>query len=201
VIRAGAGIFHQRLAFNIIEAQRRADGTRQYEIVIDNPSYPDPFQSGTIRNSTQSVWVTDPNFKTPYTLAFMLSYERTFLNNLFFSATYDRSHEVHRARLRNLNAPMDITAATPQSCKPGQSKETCVRPFPDRGNILNLESSGGEVGNTLRLNVRQRFSIFNVSANYTLNSTWLDSNMAGAFGNANVIAGLGQDGMNSITTT
>ena len=197
VIRAGAGIFHQRLAFNIIEAQRRADGTRQYEIVIDNPSYPDPFQSGTIRNSTQSVWVTDPNFKTPYTLAFMLSYERTFLNNLFFSATYDRSHEVHRARLRNLNAPMDITAATPQSCKLGQSKETCVRPFPDRGNILNLESSGGEVGNTLRLNVRQRFSIFNVSANYTLNSTWLDSNMAGAFGNANVIAGLGQDGMNS----
>ena len=128
---------------NIVEDQRRADGARQYEIVVDNPSYPDPSQSGTIRDNLASVRITDPNFRTPYTTAFMVSYERTFLTNLFFSATYDHSHEVHRARLRNLNAPMEIAAATPQSCKSGQDKETCVRPFPNRGNILNLESTGG----------------------------------------------------------
>ena len=36
---------------NVVETYRRLDGTQQYEIVIDNPSYPDPFQSGPVRNT------------------------------------------------------------------------------------------------------------------------------------------------------
>jgi hypothetical protein len=40
---------------------------------------------------------------------------------------------------------------------------------------MSLESTGGETGHMVRANVRQRFGIFNVTANYTLLATWADS--------------------------
>jgi hypothetical protein len=72
-----------------------------------------------------------------------------------------------------------------------------MRPEPGRGNILNLESTATETANNIRVNYRQRFSIFNVTANYTYADIWLDANLSGSFGQANVIAGLGPDGLNS----
>ena len=197
VLRGGVGIFHQRTLFNIVELMRRNDGTHQYEIIVDSPSFPDAFQGGTIRNTTQTERITDSDFATPYNLVTQASFERTFFTNLFLSLSYDRSREVHRPRLRNLNAPMDITSPTPASCKPGQSKDTCVRPFPNRGNILNLESTANETANIFRINYRQRFSIFNVSASYSYQSIWLEGNLSGSFGQTNIGAGLAQDGLNS----
>src|SRR6185436_13187713 len=99
VIRAGAGVYHLRMLLDIIESMRRLDGTRQYEVVIDNPSYPDPFQGGTVRNTSPSVRVTGPNVVTPYSLVTLVSAERTFFSNLFFSVQFDRIREVHRPRL------------------------------------------------------------------------------------------------------
>lgn len=195
VIRAGAGVFHQRMVFNITESMRRLNGTHQYEIVIDTPSYPDPFQGGTVRNTFPSVRVTGPDVAAPYSIVTLASVERTFLSNLTLSVQYDRVREVRRLRLRNLNAPMDITSPFPASCKPGQTAATCMRPDPTRGNVLSLESTGTEVANNLRVNYRQRFSIFNVSVSYTNSSVWLDTNQAGAFGQINVPGGYGQDGL------
>ena len=96
----------------------------------------------------------------------MISLERTFLTNLFLSATYDYQREYHRLRLRNVNAPLDTAALLPRSCTPLQPRETCVRPDPSRGDIVNLESSSNSLRHTLRLNYRQRFSIFTISASY-----------------------------------
>lgn len=175
VIRGGVGMFHDRYAFGTVENQRRLDGTRQYEIVIDKPTYPDPFQGGTIRDTLRSVRVTDPDLATPYSTVAMVSYERTFLTNLFISVQYDINRSVHRYRNRNLNAPRDITSPTPASCKPGQSADTCVRPFPDQGNILNVESTGNEFSRFLRVNYRQRFSVFTMTASYTHQTTWSDT--------------------------
>jgi outer membrane receptor protein involved in Fe transport len=175
VLRFGGGIFYNRLTMDILAAHRRLDGTRQVEIVVDTPSYPDPFLTGTIRNTRPSVRVTDPTLMAPYLSVGMISFERTFLTNLFMSVTYDYSHEVHRFRSRNLNAPLDITAPYPRSCTPLTSVESCVRPEPDRGNILSLESTGNEIRRNLRFSFRQRFSIFNVTANYTLASVLSDA--------------------------
>lgn len=175
VIRGGAGLFHNRLTFDTVENQRRLDGTRQYEIVIDNPSYPDPFQGGTIRETLRSVRVTDPDLTTPYNTIAMVSFERTFLTNLFVSVQVDVNRSVHRYRNRNLNAPRDITSPVPASCKPGQSADACQRPFPDQGNILSVESTGNETAHFFRFNYRQRFSVFTVTANYTHQTTWSDT--------------------------
>ena len=176
VIRAGAGIFHQRIALDLIEAQERLDGSRQSEIFISNPSYPDPFASvGEVIETRPSTRVLDPDLASPYNFVVMGSFERTFSNNIFVQARYDFNREVHRLRFRNMNAPMDITAPVPASCRPGQSAETCVRPQPDQGNIINLESTGLESRHTFQLNFRQRFSIFNVTANYSLTKVHADA--------------------------
>src|SRR5689334_14344762 len=81
VIRGGGGLFYLGMDMTVFENQRRLDG-RQYEIVIDNPSYPDPFQAGTLRNIPPSLRVFDPRLVSPYVSVAMISLERTFLTNL-----------------------------------------------------------------------------------------------------------------------
>lgn len=153
VIRAGAGIFYPRLPLAAFEAVRRLDGTRQVEIVVDNASYPDPFQSGTLRNTAQAVRVLDPTLRNETRYIANVSFERTFFTNLFFSASWQGEKWRGRHRTRNLNAPL-----------PG----TTVRPDPNKGNVLSLESTDVESRPaTVRLNVRQRFSIFIVTGSYT----------------------------------
>ena len=168
VIRGGAGMFYSRVALRHLATQRRLDGTRQLEIIIDGPSYPDPFQSGRLREQRPSVRVIDPNLRNQHLRTAMISVERTFSGNLWVAAMYDYGRETGRMRLRDLNAPFDTAAPVQRACRPGQSAETCVRPDPSRGQILSLESTGLLKAHTLRLNIRQRFSIFNVSAEYLL---------------------------------
>jgi hypothetical protein len=179
VIRGGGGVFYLRMEMDVLEGQRRLDGARQFEIVIDNPSYPDPFQAGTIRNTPPSIRIMDPRIRTPYVNVAMISVERTFFKNLLVSAAYDYQREYHRIRLHNLNAPFDITASFRQSCKAGQSLDTCVRPDPTRGDLVLLESSANSLRHTLRVNLRQRFSIFNVSASYLMQRAWPETNPGG----------------------
>jgi hypothetical protein len=179
VLRGGGGLYYQRLNIGMIENQRRFDGTRQYEIVIDNPSYPDPFAAGAIRESLPSIRVTDPGLEATKLAVGMVSLERTFFSNLLVTATYDYQREFHRLRTRNLNAPFDATSPTPRSCRDETPAELCVRPDPSRSNVLNLEATGNEVRHNLRLSARQRFSIFNVSADYRMERAMGDQGGAG----------------------
>jgi hypothetical protein len=166
VIRGGAGLFYNGLHISMVENQRRFDGTRQFEIVVDNPSYPDPFASGTIRQTFPSIRVTDPGLQAPELLIAMVSVERTFFSNLLITGSYDHQHEFHRMRVRNLNAPFDATSPILRACQSGQPQEECPRPDPARGNVISLESSGREVRHNFEISARKRFSVFNVSAEY-----------------------------------
>jgi hypothetical protein len=171
VIRGGGGVFFSRLPIDIVEGQRRFDGRRQYEIIIDRPSFPDPFQTGTVRTFVPSLRVTDPALAVPYVSAGRISIERTFLTTLFLSASYEHTHEARRLRFRNLNAPYDSTAPVnpiPRSCTRDQAPGTCVRPDPTKADVINLESTRAALHHMGRLSYRQRFSIFTVSANYLL---------------------------------
>lgn len=168
VIRGGIGLFYIPLDIEQVELQRRFDGARQFEVIIDNASYPDPLESGTVRQRFPSIRVEDPNLRNAETLMTMFSVERTFPRNLFIAATYELKKEWHLNRLTNLNAPFDITAPVRRSCQPGQPAETCVRPDPGRGNIVMLESTGWGYAHWVRLRVRQRVGIFNLTADYLL---------------------------------
>ena len=161
VVRGGSGIYFQRIGSDIIQQQQRLDGARQYELVVNDPSFPDPFKSGSVTvTPPSSVRVTDPDIATPYSVVNQLALENTFRNGLFVSVTYDRNRGIHQLRTRNLNAPL-----------PGK----LVNPDPTRGNVLNLESTASSISQTLRLSARQRFSIFNLNASYSFGSTYNDS--------------------------
>src|SRR5690606_28066110 len=89
VIRGGAGMYYDHLNIGMVENQRRFDGARQFEIVVEGPSYPDPFEAGTVREEFPSVRVTDPNLSASYIRVAMLSIERTFLSNLLVTGSYN----------------------------------------------------------------------------------------------------------------
>ena len=171
VIRGGTGIYYQRYWDWMIQTQLRADGKRQYDIVIEEPFYdpanPDPFKSGKVTESSPpSIRVIDQDFALPYEVFSSISVEKTFLENFFVSVKYDHSRGVHQYRGRNLNAPL-----------PGQSE----KPNPAYGNIWNLESTGFYRNHNFGVNIRERFSIFNISGNYSYNRFFND-NGEGPFG-------------------
>ena len=198
VVRAGIGIFHETLPIDVVEYYRRVDGVRQYEILIDSPSYPDPFQAGTIRQTFPSQRLMDDDLAAPYGTTARFSYERTFLTNLFFSVDYDYNKTIHRYRNRNLNASRDITTPIAQACTPGQSPETCLRPDPTKGNIIKVESTGSQMSHNLRFTYRQRFSIFNASASWAYGAAYADSTASqalvrGGGGGVGPVGGSGSD--------
>jgi hypothetical protein len=167
VIRGGGALFHQHVPLSNFQTQRRFDGTRQFEIVIDAPSYPDPFVSGRVRETIPSVNVTDSSLAIPYNAVTGVQFERTFYTNLFVGASYHINKYIRRHRLRDLNAPLPACTSRLTE-RPTADEIRLCRPDPALGNLLNLESTAGELEQYLRLNYRQRFSIFNVSANYSL---------------------------------
>ena len=75
---------------------------------------------------------------------------------------------------------MDITSPTPRSCTAEQDATTCVRPMPDSGDIVQLESTGKSSDHQFRLAFQQRLSFLNIRGNYTARSSYSDT--SGPFG-------------------
>lgn len=161
VVRAGVGVYHSSVSSSVEFNLLRLDGTRQYEIEIQNPSYPNPFQSGSgtiVPPASRRVRADD--LETPYQINSSVQIERSFPHNLFVSASFESSRYYHSLRSRNLNAPL-----------PGYT----TPPDPSEGKIWLLESTGTGGSRQLRLSMRQRFSIFNLDANYSYQISESDS--------------------------
>jgi hypothetical protein len=150
VIRGGAGIFTLWVSDNQLQSFLQLDGKRRYEIQIDNPGWPDPFASGSVRPRSRRV--VAPNMKSPYYPTAQITLERSLPRNLFVTLAYDINHGVKAFRARDINAPLP---------------DTGIRPRPDEGQIVQYQASGLTLHQHLKATMRQRFSIFNLSANYT----------------------------------
>jgi len=164
VLRGGIGLFHNRLNPNNVKRLLRLDGRRQQELVVTNPSYPDPFLSGTVDVPPSSIRVRSPELEAASDLRSQISFERALPGNVQATASYEYERSNNRFRSVNLNAP-----------RPGETE----RPDPTQGNILEFRSTGRSVSNTLRFDVRQRLRILTISGNYNLNHQRDDSQ--GAF--------------------
>ncbi len=148
VIRGGFGVFSQWVNFNTI-AHSRLDGQRVYEIRIDNPGWPDPFASGSIRPRSRRQIA--PDMEMAYFPTGQIGVERSFSNNLFMTLSYEYLWAFKPVRPRDVNAPLP---------------ETGIRPNPNEGQVLQFQSSGRSRYDRLRASLRQRFGIFVVNANY-----------------------------------
>ncbi len=153
VIRAGIGVFSMRVPSYVEMTLARMDGKRQVEIVVNNPSYPDPYQSGEVTIvPPASRRVRAPDLTAPYSINASFQIERSLPRNLFVTASYDHHTGYNILRSRNLNAPL-----------PGETE----RPDPAEGNVWQLESTGKSKFKAFRASMRQRFSIFNLNASYS----------------------------------
>ena len=189
VVRAGVGIFHQRIQNGVEFDLLRLDGTRQAEIVVEDPGYPDPFETGPgVPSPPESRRVRADDVVAPYEVNTSVQIERNFPANLFVTAAFDYQRGYHRLRSRNLNAPA-----------PGETE----RPNPEEGNVWQFESTGVQSHKAFRLGMRQRFSIFNVSANYSyqVNATDTTGNFSAPSNNNDLRADWASVGEHNFSTS
>ena len=168
VVRGGGGVFHQRLNINNVEQLMRLDGTRQQQIVIRNPSYPNPFLGGTATSTPSSLRVRADDLAAPYNINSSIVLEQRVTSTIGMTLSFETIRGLHLLRSRNINAPL-----------PG----SLVRPDPARGNINQLESTGKSFSKNVsvgfRANVPRAWNL-NVFGNYTLG--WNNNDTNGAFG-------------------
>ncbi|HKP12816.1 MAG TPA: TonB-dependent receptor, partial [Blastocatellia bacterium] len=155
VLRAGAGLFYDRLDDRAIQRSLLLNGSTINEIVIANPSLVDPLNSGNGIATPPSVWQIAPGIQSPYLVQGSVTVERKLANNAQLSVEYQSYRGVHLFRSRNLNAPVA-----------GQL------PDPDFLLVRQIESSGSLRGNALVTSFQGRvIKPLKVKAQYTLSRT------------------------------
>ncbi len=149
VIRGGTGIFRGQTGITEFKSYLILDGRRRYEVQVDNPGWPNPFAAGTLRPISRRRLA--PHFENPYYFSSQLGVERQLPANLFATVSYEIDRGVHPNRDRDVNAPL---------------WETGIRPNPNEGQVVQLESSGASLHHHIYVTMRQRVSILNITANY-----------------------------------
>jgi hypothetical protein len=169
VIRGGVGIFHGDMDFNQTVNARRLDGRRLYEIQIDNPGWPNPYTTGSVRPRSRRT-VDYPLLAETY-YPFQIGIERSLPKNLFVTLSYQRIRGIRLIRNRDVNAPL-----------PG----TTIRPNPEEGQVAMYQHNGLSTHHHIKASMRQRFSIFNLTANYAYYTGWNDQGTGAGFGGLNM---------------
>jgi hypothetical protein len=110
VLRAGFGVFYDRLSETTTLNADRFNGTTQQSYIIQNPDfYPSIPSLGTLRGASQAQQLqpVDANFVAPRTYQSSIGLDRQINRYARLSARYINSRGVHLQRSRNINAPVD----------------------------------------------------------------------------------------------
>ena len=162
VIRGGAGVFYDKPGpVSVVDTRHFAPGGLQ-RIVLTNPAYPNPFQSGSAVSSVPpSIVQFAPDIRVPYTVQYSLGIEHQ-LHATTIAVTYLGSQGYDLFRSRDINAP--------------QPPAYAVRPNPAYGVVRQIESAGRLEGNSLQVTWRGKLKKwFNGQMQYTLSRTLTDT--------------------------
>jgi hypothetical protein len=104
ILRLGYGIFYDRFAENLVLQQELANGLIQQQFLIPSPQFFLPNQSftpadpgfPTTAGSSQTVYVKNPNLRTPYIMQAGVTLERQLSKFANLSMTYLNSRGVHQ---------------------------------------------------------------------------------------------------------
>lgn len=169
IVRAGAGLFYERLSESVIQRSLLSDGLRIRELVITQPAYPDPFAGAAGTLPPPSVVRIASDIRAPYVTQASLSVERELWRRTLMTVEYETLRGVHLLRSRNLNAPLPVGVGSGQ------------RPDLSFLNISQVESSAQSRSNALSVTVRGNLTRwFQSFAQYTLSRT--SDNTNGLFG-------------------
>jgi hypothetical protein len=168
VFRGGIGVFYNRISEDLTLQASRFNGVNQQQFVVSDPSVLDLFPSVPALSLLNSFAVPQtrrfisPLLDPSYSLRTSLSVERQLPYNLKVSLTYSHSHTLRTLRTVNINAPL---AGTHDPQQPSSG----VRPLGQgEGNILEYESNGKSVSNSLGVGVNGRLGKLNFWSNYSL---------------------------------
>src|SRR5262249_26192327 len=175
VVRAGFGLFYDRLPLAYLNRAIQKDGERAFEQVATGEdavgvfaasgggSLPAPF-SGV----APSVFRADPNFVTPYSAQANIGIERLLAPNLTARAEYLFTRGIHLPRTRNINLlpPVKLTPAnaaslgvpTPAAQQMGRLVFPRQRIDPRFDSVYQLEDSASSTYNGFTLSLNQRLS-------------------------------------------
>jgi hypothetical protein len=131
----------------------------EQNLLILNPSYPDPFLSGSsLLPQTPDVYRLSSNLRTPYILQYSAGLERQVFGTATIAATYRGAIGVALFRSLDLNQPLPPLYLN--------------RPDPALGLDQQVESSGRQVSNALDLAFNGHFTRYITGmAQYTLSQT------------------------------
>jgi Carboxypeptidase regulatory-like domain len=159
VLRAGWGRFTDWLDTATYEQTLVVDGTRQQEINIVDPAYPEPGASGSVL--TPNRYAIDPGLALPASQAVTAGVQQTIARSWRMSAALTVRRGAHLLRGRNLNTPIGG-----------------VRPDPRFGNVVDVTGDAGmrsttlSVGTTFIVPDRRRLLL---AASYALTSSETDT--------------------------
>jgi len=161
VLRAGFGIFYDRLQQKYLEQAQLLNGITQQSFVVTNPDFFPNLPTSTELAAAQTsptIYQVDPHLKTPYTMQSGVTFEKQVGKNANVAFTYLNSRGVHAFLTRNINAPL------PPDFNPAN------RPLGGENNIYQYVSAGDFKQNQFIVNgnlrVGTRVSLFGY---YTLN--------------------------------
>jgi hypothetical protein len=173
VLRAGYGIFYDRVAYDLVLQAERLNGINQNQTIASAPDFFPNIPTAKLSDTQLSptIYQIARNLRAPTTMQSAVSVERQLAKSTTLAVTYINSYGEHQIFLRNANAPL------PGTYPPG------VRPLGGTDNIYQYDSEGifrqNEVIANIRTNVGSKLSLFGF---YTLN--YADSDL-GSGGNLN----------------
>jgi hypothetical protein len=160
-VRAGVGLFYDWLEAETFEQTLRVDGSRQQDLVIVSPSFPDPFTGGVSEQILPpSKYMLAEGLVMPKRAMALFAVTQRLSNTVGVNASYNHQNGWDRFRGVNVNAPRDG-----------------VRPVATLGNVTQVESTARleqdsiNVGMNFNLPQRRTF----VFANYSWNNVRNDA--------------------------
>ncbi len=169
VFRGGTGIFYETTGQAAIADMLRFNGQTLRQIVLSNPSYPNPFTAGGVPQTLpNSIVRFAPDLRLPYNLQYSFGVETQLQKSTTFTATYIGDSGFNLFRSRDLNAPLPPLYVQ--------------RPNPEIATLREVESDGNLTSNALKLAVRTKIGrFFNGMAQYTLSRSYDDTAGIAAF--------------------
>jgi hypothetical protein len=168
ILRAGYGIFYERLEIDNMVNLALQNGVTQTQYIVNQPDFYPNIPSIAAISSLPGVQLQPtiyqlaPNVRAPYVMQAAIGLERQLGRIGNVAVTYLNSRGLHQFVTINANAPLPGTYNNPTG-DPG------VRPDPNTGNIYQYTSEGifkqNQVITNTNLRIGKMFSIF---GNYTL---------------------------------
>jgi hypothetical protein len=137
VLRAGFGIFYNRVGENLTLQAARFNGLNQQQFIISDPDFfpvVPPADSLTAGQSPVAIWRIASNVRAPYSMQSVIGIERQLPFHTTVSTSFSYGRGEHLLLSRNINAPLPGTYLADV---PGSG----TRPY-GPGDIFQYESSG-----------------------------------------------------------